>query len=349
MNQPIALRTLVTGLMLFTLAPGSFAADHLDAPALAGNGHLDINDVYVFQSPQNADNTVLIMTVNPFAGSISGVEFGTAEVEYEFLIDNTGDAVADLTYGATFFADPVRDSQNILVTRNDASIAFGSTDNALATSGGGRVKAGLFDDPFFFDLAGFQDGLNFTGADAFAGADVSAIVLEVPSKELRDRESNSPNIGVWARTLSEHHQVDRMGRPAINTVLIPSSRKDEFNVSEPVDDPANFGADVQATIEALSGDPNLAATLTGILLPDVLTFDTSSPDGFLNGRQLADDVIDAELNLLTGGAVTGDGVDANDLQFRDVFPYLAPAHRVPEPTTAILTVLGLLALPRPRR
>ena len=35
-----------------------------------------------------------------------------------------------------------------------------------------------------------------------------------------------------------------------------------------------------------------------VLLPDVLTFDQSSTDGFLNGRQLADDVIDAELGLL---------------------------------------------------
>ena len=41
------------------------AADHLDAPILVGNGQLDINDVYAFQSPSNADNTVLIMTVNP--------------------------------------------------------------------------------------------------------------------------------------------------------------------------------------------------------------------------------------------------------------------------------------------
>ena len=67
------------------------AADHLDAPALEGNGHLDLNDLYAFQSPNNADHTVLIMTVNPFAGVVSDTEFGAADVEYEFLIDNNGE------------------------------------------------------------------------------------------------------------------------------------------------------------------------------------------------------------------------------------------------------------------
>ena len=68
--------------------------------------------------------------------------------------------------------------------------------------------------------------------------------------------------------------------------------------------------------------------MAGILLPDVLTFDTSSADGFLNGRKLADDVIDAELGLLTGGKVTGDCV-ANDSTFSTSFPYLGTANAAP--------------------
>ena len=43
-------------------------------------------------------------------------------------------------------------------------------------------------------------------------------------------------------------------------------------------------------------------------MPDILTFDYSSSAGFLNGRRLQDDVIDIELNLVTNGKVTGDGV-----------------------------------------
>ena len=136
------------------------------------------------------------------------------------------------------------------------------------------------------------------------------------------------------------NQVDRMGRPAINTVLIPSSRKDEFNMADEANDFAAFGADVNAAIAGLSDQAN-ADALTPILLADVLTFDTSNAAGFLNGRGLADDVIDAELTLLTGSSTPiGDGVDANDLPFQSVFPYLA----VPEPATAGLVLVGGLAL-----
>jgi hypothetical protein len=62
------------------------------------------------------------------------------------------------------------------------------------------------------------------------------------------------------------------------------------------------------------------------LVPDVLTVDFSNSAGFLNGRSPADDVIDAELNVLSKGAVTTDLVDANDAGFPGTFPYLAAAH-----------------------
>lgn len=330
-------RPLVLLLVFACFSAVAPAADHLDAPSLVGNGHLDLNDLYVFQSPENPDNTVFILTVNPFAGVVSGTEFGEADTEYEFLVDNNGDAITDVTFGATFFANPLG-GQQMIVTRDEASLGFGSTGTVIPLTGGGKAQAGVFDDPFFFDLAGFNDGLNFTGDDTLAGANVSAFILELPSSEL-----GGPNIGVWARTLSEHHQVDRIGRPAINTVLIPSGRKDEFNQTEPVDDLALFGADVHAAIESLSDTAN-ADALTPVLLPDLLTIDVSSSAGFLNGRGLADDVIDAELNLLTVGGVTGDGVDMNDLPFPGAFPYLATAHVVPEPATALPLMVGVLLL-----
>jgi hypothetical protein len=193
----------------------------------------------------------------------------------------------------------------------------------------------VFDDPFFFDLAGFSDGFNFTGDDAFAGANVSAIVLEIPSSEL-----GGPNVGVWARTVIGGNQIDRAGRPAINTALIPSPRKNEFNLGSPALDFASFGPDVNAGILSLSSQSN-ADALTGILLPDVLTFDTSDSSGFLNGRQLGDDVIDAALNLLSEGAVTSDGVNMNDVVFPAAFPYLAPQN-VPEPSATVLAILSLV-------
>ncbi|MEZ6131696.1 MAG: DUF4331 family protein [Planctomycetaceae bacterium] len=310
--------SIVLGLFCMTPSLVS-AADHLDSPSVMADGRVDINDLYAFQSPENSNNAVMIMTVNPLAGVLSETSFHSSAT-YEFHIDNNGDAVSDITY-TLFFTRPRRGSQNVLMLRENGSIvASGKTGQTINVSGGGRLRADLFEDPFFFDLEGFNNGLSFTGTDFFAGADVTAIVLEVPRSAL-----NGPNIAVSARTTVGGSQFDRMGRPAINTVLIPTGRKDEFNVSAPVNDVANFGADVQATIESLNGgDTATASALTAVLLPDLLTVDVSSSDGFLNGRKLADDVIDAELGLLTNNAVTGDGVNANDVAFLNVFPYVAP-------------------------
>lgn len=309
--------------VLLALAVPVSAADHLDAPDVAEDGRLDINDIYMFQSPTNANNVVMSMTVNPIAGVMSPTTFAP-HGRYQFHVDNNGDACPDITFELTFGSPRgAGGSQRVVLRRNGALIARGVTGRnvPIRRAGGGLLRCDTFDDPFFFDLAGFQNGLAFTGEDFFEGLNVSAIVIEIPRASL-----GGDNVSLWCRTLSGRTPFDRMGRPAINTVLISSENKNAFNLTVPATDPCLFGAEVQAAITGLSGDADLAATLTSILLPDVLTIDTSSNAGFLNGRQLADDVIDAELGLLTAGAVTGDGVDANDVVFPGTFPYLAPAH-----------------------
>ena len=69
-----------------------------------------------------------------------------------------------------------------------------------------------------------------------------------------------------------------------------------------------------------------AGAIADILLPDVITYDvTTAAEGPLNGRALADDVIDAELGLTTNGCVTSDGVDAHT-DYLSTFPYLGVPH-----------------------
>ncbi len=297
-----------------------FAADHLDSPSVQADGSVDINDLYAFQSPSNPDNFVMVMTVNPLAGSVSGTAFNPAAV-YELAIDVDGDAKPNQAY-RFYFANVRRGVQRFIVIDLSGRLGgTGQTGSASTLVNGGVVTAGVFDDPFFFDLAGFQNGLKFTGRDFFAGANVSAIVIEVPKSSLPVSA-----ISVAARTVVGGRQFDRMGRPAINTVLIPSARKNAFNGASVANDTANFAGDVQASLIGLGNSPARAGNLTSILLPDVLTFDTSVMSGFLNGRRLVDDVIDAELGLITNGVISGDGVNANDVPFQATFPYLAPAH-----------------------
>ena len=88
----IGVAGMLAGLVL--VGAPSQAADHLDAPLVQADGRTDINDVYVFRSPDNPDNVVLIMTVNPVAGGVSPTTFDP-KAEYRFLIDTDGDARED--------------------------------------------------------------------------------------------------------------------------------------------------------------------------------------------------------------------------------------------------------------
>ncbi len=289
---------------LFMVSAGVLAADHLDAPLTKLNHQADINDVYAFLNLNDNSRLILVMTVNPLAGELSPTEL-SSDVNYDFLIDNNGDFERDLRIRVR------------LSERGELKVAGPHT----------RLFVGLRDDPFFFDLNGFRDGLNFTGIDFFAGKNVAAIVLEAATAELT---AGSPVLHIWAETsergrrdeeeLGETRQnLDRMGNPAINTVFIPEASKDAFNQGRPVDDPANFNS----FIDAFS--PNLR-----FLLPDVITIDVSQPSGFLNGRRLQDDVIDIELGAIKNiGGVnvpSTDNVNANDKAFLSDWPFLAEPH-----------------------
>lgn len=317
-----------TLLLTFGVAPRlSGAADHLDAPFVKTDGRIDINDVYAFQSPTNSGNTVLIVTTNPVTGILSPTTFHP-DALYEFKIDTNGDAREDRSYRIEF--DGSGPTQDIslrcvpaaLCGNPGAVLARGQTGATIPVGGGGMIRAGKFDDPFFFDLLAFRNGLAFCpggiGTNFFTGLNVMAIVLEVPSANL-----GPSNIGVWATTsLPDKGQVERMGRPAINTVFNHTDAdKQAFNFGKPTRDQSDFRGNIVDTLLALGNSSATANALADVLLPDILTVDTSSSAGFLNGRRLADDVIDAELGLISGGAVPSDCV-ANDSTFSSSFPYL---------------------------
>ena len=141
-------------------------------------------------------------------------------------------------------------------------------------------------------------------------------------------------------------QEDQMGRPAVNTVFVSASSKDNFNVTEPSKQNAAFQSMFQTNLQALSpafanaGDKNAlnldAAAFTGILATDVLNVSLDGPTTFydgtnvLTGRNLTDDVITVELLLIFGGedfsenpTLSDDNVSSNDKAFSASFPYLA--------------------------
>lgn len=194
------------------------------------------------------------------------------------------------------------------------------------------------------------------GRDTFAGYNVQMITLSVPANLLTG--SAGSVIGVSATTLRQRNThrspnadpmsagsfvaIDRMGVPGINTVLVPFARKDEYNRATTVDDAAGkFANDIVATLHALGTDDTHVGILANVAVThgDMLRLDTSvansGPQGgnnsaaaFPNGRRPADDVIDTIIFLVTNGALTtGDHVNANDVPFRDVFPFFAAPHQ----------------------
>ena len=213
---------MVVGLSATTIG----AADHLDAPLIQLDGRTDINDTYAFI---NGDNTVMVMTVNPLAGVLNGTTLRPFS-QYDFVIDNDGDFEEDIVYRVQAGQPDAYGQQPIFlydVGALNPRIAAGSSEAHLPVYGGGTLFAGLRDDPFFFDLVAFQDQVLGAGGsrtfcdgnenDFFAGANVSSIVLEVPSSRLT---ADSDSINIWTRTADRNGMIDRMGKPALNTVLI---------------------------------------------------------------------------------------------------------------------------------
>jgi len=336
------------------------AADHLDSPNAKANHALDITDIYAFDAANPAD-TVLVVDVNPLAGVVSGTDFAT-NAEYRLNIDTNGDFVADDVYTVTFGTNAPDHKQSVTLTKNGQTVLTGKTGSAN-NGGGAKLFAGIRDDPFFFDLAGFlrwrdpdgngvytYDGsTNLDLGDFFKGTNISSIVLEIPDSWL----GSSANF--WATTVKDGSIVDRMAKPALNTVFMNpfggTNQKDPYNQTAPSSDVATWGGQFTAVEQVFypgfadptSPDYGLPAAITGLLLPDVLHLDvatlgkstatgfTGGAGGILNGRTLAEDVIDFELFVVTGGLaghpiLSTDHVGANDAVFPGSFPYLAPAH-----------------------
>ena len=248
--------------------------------------------------------------------------------------------------------------------------------------GRSRAFAGQRDDPFFgdigaiFDLVAIRKGTGNAGGgkDFFAGYGVHTFAVQVPIAALRARNGT---IGVWGsvdrrkvttrggqtRDSGAWVQVNRLGNPLVNEVVVPTGLKDRWNAQQPWQEsryrsfyespllaavinqlydlgvPEKGRDDLVAVL--LTGVPKL--NFTGPKLADVLRLNlgipvTKSPQrlgvlagdnqGWPNGRRLGDDVIDiaeqAVAGFLKGKKVPlGDGVDRDDRALLGSFPYAA--------------------------
>jgi hypothetical protein len=248
------------------VAGSALAADHRDGPRITDlnnslAGALDLNDLYIFVPP-NRNNTVFIQTMSPGAGVVGpGIFFPGAA--YELRISNDGNSLTDELIFQTVFSMPDGTGrQQFQVRLINASgtgtvVASGNTNSRpVNIRGGGQATAGIFDDPFFFDVLAVGRvnreltltalGLPLTGVPAgaspvrhvfppnfpnnfFGGFNTLAIVFEVPRLRIQSSRNN-PNITAWIRDVADigdgrgFAQFDRTAIPSINTVVVPLTR-----------------------------------------------------------------------------------------------------------------------------
>lgn len=202
--------------------------------------------------------------------------------------------------------------------------------------------------------AGSPDPSHFQrGRDTFAGYNTLAIVLSIPVARVRALTGNNL-LGVNSRTFRRTTSVvrrptrgaasqtfsivDRAGLPAVNVALIPYARKNEFNLASTEDDAAGrFAADIVASLTRFGTNATNIGILAQIAVAkgDMLRLNLNTPNtgigggtnpgaAFPNGRRLGDDVIDTILFFIANQNALSDNVNANDVPFRDSFPFFAP-------------------------
>jgi hypothetical protein len=287
-----------------------------------------------------------------------------------------GGVTTDLSGGSTLYSVPANPGSRTM----DYNALFNAGIYTVAN--GIRAFAGTTDDAFWIDLGGAFDTLN-TGvnppvlgaaedaalvnlaADYVSGYAVNSIAIEVPIFMLTStgaiEPANSPaaTIGAWATTSRPRttvrrsplpaassgtfHQIQRMGNPLINELLIGTGSKDRFSMDHPKNDsqfaiyfidPAlprvvNALFDGQVAVPApprldllpvVTYRPPIAAGTPAGPIADLLRLNTGvaprpstlqnrlgllggDAAGFPNGRRLADDVTDIALRLVVGGVL----------------------------------------------
>lgn len=219
-------------------------------------------------APANSPSPVAPGTpiVPPQINSFESAGFGQRQ-SYSVVMVKGGTSTT-LSTGTPMYAVPANVGPR---TMNYPALFSAGT---YTTTSGVRTFAGTVDDPFWIDLGGAFDTLNThvspvltagqdaslmnIAADTVSGYAVNSIALEVPitmltsTGNLEASSAAAATIGVWATTSRPRvttrraplpavsggawNQVQRMGNPLINELLIGTTSKDRFSMDVPKND-----------------------------------------------------------------------------------------------------------------
>ncbi len=180
------------------------AADHVEAPGTKVDAPADITDVYVWHNAATDRFTAVIDVAGmqvPGTGQQGNYD---DEVLLTLHIDRNGDSQAEVMVEVRF-GQSSTGAWGVEVRNLPGTSApvVGAVEQVLNAGNGVKVFAGLRDDPFFFDLAGFKATL-MTGTlsfdhtrDSFAGTNLTSVVMEMPLSAVTVNGS-APQLRVWA-------------------------------------------------------------------------------------------------------------------------------------------------------
>ncbi|MBI0583963.1 MAG: DUF4331 family protein [Methanomassiliicoccus sp.] len=306
---------------------------------------MDLTDLFAFPQPGDASRSVIIMNMHP-SSTLNPPEPTTPEpfapeAIYELRVDTNEDMVADIAYRVRFSRSG-KGAMTATVRRAEGSEAAGRGEEgqviiegspvsmgreALVTkSGAYRLFAGWRSDPFFFDVEGVLNNMQFTGKDWFADKDVCSIALELPVSDI----GGGARLNLWHRSLvqvnGEWVQADRGARPS-QTPFLADAEREAYLDGEPAQD-ERFVPMFAHALEKTGGyTPQGAEAAARSLLPDVLPYDPKMPAAYPgNGRMPRDDAKDVFLTVLNG-RLTWDKCGPHT-DMLDEFPFLGAPHEV---------------------
>lgn len=182
------------------------AADHFDAPtrtdpAIDPNPDLpaDIADIYTWHT---SDSVIIVLT---FAGPQPSSRPPTYDRDVLYTINISNDTdFTDSEFMIRFRFGRDGEAVGVQVTGVPGSTGpiVGNVEQTLV-QGAISVRAGLYDDPFFFDLQGFRETRS-TGTlafradrDFFRGQNDTSIVIQFPRNAV---ENGANPLKMWAET-----------------------------------------------------------------------------------------------------------------------------------------------------
>lgn len=179
-----------------------FAADHTEAPLAAADPTADIADFYAWHTGTGDDQRmVFVLTQSGFTPPMADAAGSyDRDVLYGIHIDTDGDLEADHSVWVRFAQDADGDwGMQVSGVPGSTGPLVGAVETALEGDDGSQAWAGLADDPFFFNAAGFDQTLatgtlSFDATDQVAGLNVTAIVIEFATGDLPD------SFTTWAET-----------------------------------------------------------------------------------------------------------------------------------------------------